>query len=439
MKTAKNPYGRRPGGGISLPDYYRPTPSVANRNYYPPGMETLGPDEMRISFPGSTPWPPTREQSGTCIMVELGTGTPIPKRFFFDLGSGSIKNILAMQVHPIFINDIFISHLHVDHYADLPYMLPFTAFSGRWHPLRVYGPSGRRPELGTRYMIEQMKKMLVWHLENFDSIPIGDGYEIEVTEFDWKDENGVCYDRDGVTVRHWPRSHVKDGASAYRLDWHGPGLSFCWSGDGRPDSLTARYARGVDVFVSEGQLDTMWLQAMKFGAPQEILEYIVDTYHTPYYAAGYLMKEIQPRLGMITHIEQSNELISEAVAEIRSNWDGLFIFGYPDVMVVNVTKEAIWARMAALPEAASVSPPDFSALFPPDRIPEKVQIPTPKLPREMQQEQFLRDMEIDPAKYYPPDADRPLTQVWPKEGISIDVREMIKARGGQREKKKAAK
>jgi ribonuclease Z len=30
------------------------------------------------------------------------------------------------------------------------------------------------------------------HLEAFDACPIGDGYEMEVNEFDWKDENGIC-------------------------------------------------------------------------------------------------------------------------------------------------------------------------------------------------------------------------------------------------------
>jgi ribonuclease Z len=38
-----NPYGPRPGGGISLPDYYRPTPSVKNRNAYFGGTEPLPP------------------------------------------------------------------------------------------------------------------------------------------------------------------------------------------------------------------------------------------------------------------------------------------------------------------------------------------------------------------------------------------------------------
>ena len=153
-----NPYGRRPGGGISLPDYFRPMTTLNNRNAYFPGTEILPEGEMRVSFLGSTPWPPTLSQSGTSIMVELGNGQPQPRRLFFDLGNGSVKNALGLQVPPALMNDIFISHLHSDHYADLPYSYPFTAWSGRWQPLRLYGPSGRTPELGIAHMAESMTK-----------------------------------------------------------------------------------------------------------------------------------------------------------------------------------------------------------------------------------------------------------------------------------------
>ena len=317
-----NPYGGGPGTGISLPPYFRPTPYLKNSNAYFPGVgEEVGPDEMRISFVGSCPFPPRRNQAGTCIMVELGNG----KRFFFDFGSGCMRNIVAMQVPLPMINDIFLTHLHVDHYADVPYMLPFTASFGRFIPLRLTGPSGRTPELGTKAMVDNMKKMLRWHLEEFDTCPIGDGYEIEVNEFDYRDENGVCYDQDGVTVRHWPRSHGKDGASAYRLNWNG--LSFVWTGDGRPDELTVRYAQGVDVFVTEVQSDIAALMSAKVGLPPTLYNYVVDTHHTPHYAAGYLMQQINPRIGMATHLEHEPTLNAELVAGIRANWDGLFVLG----------------------------------------------------------------------------------------------------------------
>ncbi len=121
----ENPYGSRPGGGISLPDYYKPWAAIKNRNFYAPGTETLPKNEMRISFLGSTPWPPNPLQKGTSMLVELGNGTSQPGRFFFDLGNGSVGHAIALQVPAALINDIFISHLHADHFADLPYMYPF--------------------------------------------------------------------------------------------------------------------------------------------------------------------------------------------------------------------------------------------------------------------------------------------------------------------------
>ncbi|MGB2691268.1 MAG: twin-arginine translocation signal domain-containing protein, partial [Thermodesulfobacteriota bacterium] len=51
-----NPYGSRPGGGVSLPDYYKPWPAIKNNNFYIPGQEILPKNEMRIFFLGSTPW-----------------------------------------------------------------------------------------------------------------------------------------------------------------------------------------------------------------------------------------------------------------------------------------------------------------------------------------------------------------------------------------------
>src|SRR5271166_6836701 len=112
-----------------------------------PGTEELGDDEMRISFIGSAPLPPTRDQAGTAIMVELGNG----KRFFFDFGSGCMRNLVALQVPLQLVNDIFFTHLHVDHYADLPYLFAFAPWMLRWKPLRVHGPSGRTEKDGIKY------------------------------------------------------------------------------------------------------------------------------------------------------------------------------------------------------------------------------------------------------------------------------------------------
>lgn len=400
-----NPYGGEPGGGIAMPPYFKPTPSVVNGNNYYPLTEELGPDEMRVSFVGSCPFPPKRNQAGTAIVVELGNGD----RFFFDFGSGCLHNIVAMQIPFQLINDIFLTHLHVDHYADLPYLYCFAPWLLRWKPLRVHGPSGRTSKDGIKAMIEGMKQMVHWHTQAFQIAPCGDGYEVEVNEFDWKDENGVCYDKNGVTVRHWRRSHQMDGCSAYRLDWNG--LSFVWTGDGRPDELTVKYSKGVDVFVSEIQPDLPLLQSRRMGVPQFLGALTIDQAHTPHYATGYMMNQINPRIGMVTHFANDEPLVNEMIAGVRAHYRGLFALGV-DVTVVNVTKDAIWVREAVLAESAAPRRPDLKALF--GEIPEEIVFPDVPYNRDAIQEQYTRDMEIDPKKYYPKDVYREPKPDFPK-------------------------
>ncbi len=88
----KNPYGGKPGGGMTLAEYFRPTKYMtgSNANYFPLSEE-LGPDEMRISFCGSTPFPPRLDQAGTFIMVELFRfRLGLPPQHYRDAGPGSV-------------------------------------------------------------------------------------------------------------------------------------------------------------------------------------------------------------------------------------------------------------------------------------------------------------------------------------------------------------
>jgi ribonuclease Z len=434
VTPAASPYGGGPGAGITLPHDYKPTDSVQNTTTYFPGSEDLGKDEMRISFVGSCPFPPRINQAGTAIQVELGDE---PKRLFFDFGPGCLKNIVAIGTPLQMINDIFITHLHADHYADLPYMYAFAAWAGRFKPLRIHGPSGTTPELGTKAMIDAMKQMLKWHTHTFNYFPIGDGYETEVNEFDFRDDGGVCYDEDGVTVKHWRRIHG-DGASGYRVDWNG--LSFVWTGDGRPDTTTIEQAKGADVFVTETQPDTNALVTRKTGMSPDLLDNTIDVAHTYHYASGYMMKEVDPRLGMVTHVALDENLVPEIVAGIRTHWDGFFQFG-TDGVVVNVQKDAIWVREAALPEAAMpASPSKDDAKYLYDLSPTNLTIewPKPKNTIEDIQEPGSRDPEVDKELYYPADVDRDMVITLPQP-YEVEIPKMIAQKAGEKIKEKAGK
>ena len=407
-----SPYGGGPGAGITLPPYFKPTPSCKNGTTYFPSTEELGSDEMRISFVGTCPVPPKRNQAATCIMVELGNGSI----FFFDFGPGCLRNITAMQIPWQCINDIFLTHLHVDHYGELPYLYAFAPWMGRWKPLRVHGPSGITKDLGTKAMIEGMKTMANWHTTGFKMCPVGDGYEVEVNEFDYKDDGGICYEKDGVTIRHWRRSHNMDGASGYRLDWNG--LSFVWTGDGRPDTTTVKMCQGVDVFVTELQSDTAQVTQMKTGLPPAIYNLTIDTVHTDHYATGYMINQVQPRIGMVTHMAYDHDLVGESMAGVRVHWKGLFALGAPDGVVVNVTKDAIWTREAAMPESGNMrrpSTPHEMRQWLGDPIPAILKVPDAEYDIDTVLSADIRKTEIDPRKITPQDVQRPLTRRFPKE------------------------
>ena len=129
------------------------------------------------------------------------------------------------------------------------------------------------------------------------------------------------------------------------------------------------------------------------------------------------------------------ELIPEITAGICVHYSGLFQFGAPDVVVVNVTKDAIWSRKAAIPDGGNMArptPAQAVELF--DLTPTnlKVTFPNPRNPLAAQLESEILNGDIDPKKYYPPDVYREPKKDYPRD-FTIDVREMalVKAKQAQ--------
>ncbi len=107
-----------------------PTGQLRDPNIFYPGTEEIAPDEMRV-FSCGTGMPTAREsQAATCWLLELGNGD----KFIFDAGTGSAPRIASMGIPYDYLDKIFISHLHTDHFGD------FAAyFIGGW----VAGTSAR--------------------------------------------------------------------------------------------------------------------------------------------------------------------------------------------------------------------------------------------------------------------------------------------------------
>jgi hypothetical protein len=171
--------------------------------------------------------------------------------------------------------------------------------------------------------------------------------------------------------------------------------------------LDVEFSEGADVYITENQTELMSISAGVQGVPPFLLRYTVDTHHTPGYAAGYMAKQVNPRLFMTTHMPFDTYMNEESVAEIRHHWKGPFHFGAPDGVVVNVTKDDIWVREGILPDFPNAKPPqqDFSdGAF---------VVPLPRKRREDIQNAEIRSTEVPPEDYYPEGYHPELMSQWP--------------------------
>jgi ribonuclease Z len=123
-----------------------PVEPLAERDVYYPGSEGLAEDEMRVVCLGSGMPNARPKQAAACWLVELGNGD----KFLFDIGSGSAERISAMKIPYDYLDKVFIGHLHSDHFGDLGDLWIGGVIGNRQRPLRVWGPSGAKPEYGTQ-------------------------------------------------------------------------------------------------------------------------------------------------------------------------------------------------------------------------------------------------------------------------------------------------
>lgn len=331
-----------------------------DRDFYAPNSEDLGPDEMRLIACG-TGMPTARpSQAASCWLLELGNGD----KFIFDIGTGSAERIAAMQIPYNFLDKVFLSHLHTDHFGDLDALFVGGALAGRQKPLRVWGPSGDTPERGTKYAIEHLRKALTWDLDGRKGITDPRGYHIEANEFDYKGMNQVVYQENGVTIRSFPAIHSLDGPVSFSLKWNG--LKFVFGGDTYPNKWYDEYAKDADLAIHECFVTVPdMITKFKF-TPQSALA-VGTQIHTAPEAFGKVMSRIKPRMAVAYHFFKDFDTTAGINDRIRTTYDGPLSFA-EDYMVWNITKDDIRVRMAVYDE--DVWPPPAT---------EKPQVPDPSL------------------------------------------------------------
>lgn len=229
----------------SRPRLLDPNGTVDDRYVYYPGTEPLARDEIRLIAAGTGLPAARRGQAATCFLVELGNGD----KFLFDIGTGSMANIAALMIPYDMLDTIFLTHLHTDHWGDLSTLWAGGWTAGRTGALKIWGPSGATPDMGTQYAVDNFLKAYNWDAVTRNAKLSPAPGQIKVVEFDYKGINEIVYQENNVTIRSWPAIHAGDGPVSFSLEY--AGLKVVIGGDTFPNKWFMEYAKDADLVIHE--------------------------------------------------------------------------------------------------------------------------------------------------------------------------------------------
>jgi ribonuclease Z len=135
---------------------------------------------MNLVFLGTGGSVPTARRATACLLAQVGG-----ERLLFDCGEGAQRQ-MQRATGLVQVDEIYVTHLHADHYLGIPGLLKTYDLLDRERGLRVIGPPG----IGE--LFAALRRVLG-----------RTRYEVELIEL----EEGEAMRRDGYEVRSFPVEH----------------------------------------------------------------------------------------------------------------------------------------------------------------------------------------------------------------------------------------
>jgi ribonuclease Z len=229
--------------------------------------------DLDVVFLGTSGSAPSAQRSASATLVRRGG-----ERILIDCGEGTQRQLLRSDVGLVDLEEIFLTHLHADHYLGLPGMLKTFALRGRDVDLTIYGPRGTSTLLNALGRIFGKLTYPV-HIEELDpgETLFRDGWQIETFETDHRIES-VGYaivedDRPGrfdveiaeqLGIPHGPARGrlqrgetvtLEDGTVVRPEQLVGPsrrGRKVVLTGDTAPCASVVEAARDADLLIHDG-------------------------------------------------------------------------------------------------------------------------------------------------------------------------------------------
>ena len=289
---------------------------------------------IRVTFLGTAAARPTVRRNSSAIALQREGDS-----FLLDCGEGTQRQMMRYGTG-FSVRDVFVTHLHADHFLGITGLLRTMALQDRTDPLRVFGPAGSRGTLEQAVSlgvdrvpfpleIEELRAGTSVEYDEYDAIAFPAdhrtsalGYAFVEHErlgrFDVERARALGVPEGELFGKlHMGESVEVDGRRVEAADVVGPprpGRVVVYSGDTRPSEATMEIAKGASLLIHEAT----------FGNDEA--ERAEQTYHSTARGAAALATEAGVRRLYLTHISaRYSDDPSALEAEAREAFAGAVI------------------------------------------------------------------------------------------------------------------
>ena len=286
--------------------------------------------DLDVVFLGTAASAPSAQRSPSALLVRRGG-----ERLLFDCGEGTQRQLQRSSIGLVDLAEVFLTHLHADHYLGLPGMLKTYALRGRDLPLVVHGPPGLREHFS---ILRRIVGRVPYPLEFVELRPGDalerDGYRLLVFpvahgvsavgyalaeaerpgrfDVETADALGVPAGPERGALQRGEAVTLGDGRTVTPADVLGPpraGRMVVYTGDTARSEVVAALAEGADLLVHEAT----------FG--EDEAERAAETMHSTAAQAAEVARDAGVKMLALTHVSPryfGSELAREARRSSRT-------------------------------------------------------------------------------------------------------------------------
>ncbi|MCX4186539.1 MBL fold metallo-hydrolase [Methylophaga sp. OBS4] len=236
-------------------------------------------------------------------------------RVLIDMGPGSMLRYEESGARLEDLDVILLSHLHVDHSADLPALIKGAFFTGRERDLPIYGPTGNQFMPNTKDFVQALFASPDGTFHYLDDYLTGnESYRLRAFNVEAVGDSPTKVIDDGrFHLTAVPVHHGSLPALAWRVDIAGKHLVF--SGDMNGDNHTLELlAFNADLLVAHHAIP-------------ESMGGVARNLHMPPSVIGKIAAMASVKHVVLSHrMRRTIGLETESTEEIRKHYNGPLVF-----------------------------------------------------------------------------------------------------------------